>query len=68
MAGQDLALVYTAGSGVGAVGTGMSVHRAGTVGILQGVSAETLDYALIALTFADAADIYLGRQPRRYRP
>ena len=58
MAGQLFALHYTAGVGAGAVGTGVTMHRTGTVGILQGVGIEALDYAGIAFTFGSTADIY----------
>ena len=42
VAGQLLALHYTAGVGAGAVGTGMTMNGAGTVGILRGWALKRL--------------------------
>ena len=36
----------------------MTMNGAGTVGILQGVGIEALDYACIAFTFGSTADIH----------
>ena len=44
--------------GGGAVGAGVAVDRAGTVGLLQAVVVPALDGAGVALTFAGAADVH----------
>ena len=58
MAGHSLALQYAARSGCGAVGTLMSVEL-GTVLHRSSVLAESLDRALISLTFGNGSRVDL---------
>ena len=57
MTGHALTLEDTGRVGDGAHGAGLTAYRAGAVGVAKGLLAVTLDGALIAFTFAHAADI-----------